>query len=380
MDSFPIPAGLLRVRAAFQEIGCDLRLVGGCVRDHLAGAAPKDIDLCVDATPEDQIVVYARNGFRYVPTGLRHGTITVVIDGAPYEITSLRTETEHDGRHATVAYTKDWIEDLSRRDLTINAMMLTFDGELIDPFHGWRDLRRRAVRFVGDPGQRMAEDYLRILRWFRFHGRLAPSPALHSKTAAAVRANARGLDGISRERVWSEMQRIIAGRFGPQMMKAILRLGLADYIDLPQGSVSDLAQAYDHTRDPVTLMAAYVRDVALMDLLTRKWKWSVAERDQAMFLCEFLYRDDITSEHIITVHDKSRHYACELAVLHNRPATAQRLRTWPIPVFPVRGQDLIDAGLTPGPQIGAALAALKRRWVLSNYGENRADLLASLAI
>jgi tRNA nucleotidyltransferase/poly(A) polymerase len=124
---------LVRLRDTFQKSGFDIRLVGGCVRDMLMGIEPKDIDLCTDATPEEQIALYRAAGVRFAETGLQHGTITVILPEGVYEITSLRTETDHDGRHATVSYTRDWNEDLGRRDLTINAMAMTFEGQLSGP-------------------------------------------------------------------------------------------------------------------------------------------------------------------------------------------------------------------------------------------------------
>ena len=181
---------LKTLRAAFQACGFDIRLVGGAVRDIVAGEDPKDLDFCTDANPTEQLEIYTANGYKYVETGLQHGTITVVIDHVGYEITSLRTETDHEGRHATVAYTRDWMDDLSRRDFTFNAMAMTFDGVLIDPFGGQEDLRNQIVRFVGNANDRVKEDYLRILRWFRFQARFSKQgkidPALVANTDAWV--------------------------------------------------------------------------------------------------------------------------------------------------------------------------------------------------
>ena len=171
MDISFITDDLKALRAQFVAAGFDLRLVGGVVRDTIASIPAKDIDLCTDATPEQQIEIYHRYGYRAIPTGLQHGTITVVLDSVPYEITSLRIDVKTDGRHAEVEFTNDWHADLARRDLTINAMAMTFDGEVIDPFGGQQDLQDRVVRFVGDAEQRIQEDYLRILRCIRFMGR-----------------------------------------------------------------------------------------------------------------------------------------------------------------------------------------------------------------
>ena len=157
---------LLRLEKMFADAGFELVFVGGCVRDALLGKEPKDVDLATSATPEEQISLYNQNGIRFIETGLQHGTVTAVLDGEPYEITTYRIDKETDGRHAKVDYTRDLVEDLSRRDLTFNAIAMRFDGTLVDPFDGMADLHNGRVRFVGNAQQRIEEDYLRILRFF----------------------------------------------------------------------------------------------------------------------------------------------------------------------------------------------------------------------
>lgn len=145
-----------------------MRLVGGVVRDLLLGNDPKDIDLATECTPQGMIQIFERAGLRYIPTGLQHGTVTVNINHINYEITTLRIDHVTDGRHALVQFTSDWMKDAERRDLTINAMSLSFDGTLFDYFNGRKDLEERKVRFVGNARERITEDYLRILRYFRY--------------------------------------------------------------------------------------------------------------------------------------------------------------------------------------------------------------------
>jgi tRNA nucleotidyltransferase/poly(A) polymerase len=162
---------LRQLRKLFQHYGFDLRIVGGAVRDIMCGQTPKDIDLCTNAYPDEAIKIYTDQEIRFEPTGIDHGTISVIMNGETYEITSLRYDTETDGRHAKVTFTRLWYEDLARRDLTINAMSMSFDGVLDDPYGGRDDLQNNVVQFVGDAGARIQEDYLRILRYFRFAGR-----------------------------------------------------------------------------------------------------------------------------------------------------------------------------------------------------------------
>ena len=152
----------------FSSEGYSIRLVGGVARDLLLGHQPKDIDLATDCTPENMVQIFEREGLHYIPTGLQHGTITVHINKVNYEITTLRIDHVTDGRHAIVQYTSEWSKDAERRDLTINAMSLSFDGTLYDYFNGMEDLKKKKVRFVGNARERIKEDYLRILRYFRY--------------------------------------------------------------------------------------------------------------------------------------------------------------------------------------------------------------------
>lgn len=378
------------LRAGFLTHGFDLRLVGGCVRDHLMGMSPKDVDLCTDATPAEQVLVYETLGLRHVPTGIDHGTITVVLSGVPYEITSLRTETEHDGRHATVAYTRDWVEDLSRRDLTINAMSLTFDGVLIDPFGGKADLDNKAVRFVGKAEERIREDYLRILRWFRFHGRIAGDAPMDRATEDAVEFHAEGLRQISRERVWMEMSKIVSGPAGDTMLKNMVALGIVEHIDLPPACWHvGVPIVRSLTRHPVTIMAALLGD-AVLDV-ARAWKWSSEETALARYLVANGDHRGLWSgpavhpctlaamQAEVTLKNVAKDKVVELARLKGLPEIADALLAWEPPVFPVGGQDLIDLGMTPGPEMGRALKTLKEAWAASGYALTREALLGRIA-
>ncbi|WP_408870062.1 CCA tRNA nucleotidyltransferase, partial [Elioraea sp.] len=185
------------------------RLVGGAVRDAIAGLPLADIDLATPDAPEAVMAALAAGGTKVVPTGLAHGTVTAVADGRPIEITTLRRDVATDGRHAVVAFTDDWHEDAARRDFTINAMSMTRAGVVEDWFGGRGDLAAGRVRFVGDPGRRIAEDYLRALRFFRFQARYGQGEA-DAAALAAIGDAVPGLARLSMERVWSELKRILA--------------------------------------------------------------------------------------------------------------------------------------------------------------------------
>ena len=367
----------LRVlRACFQKVGFDIRIVGGAVRDMLRGIPPKDIDLCTDATPDEQIEIYKANGFSYFETGLAHGTISVRAGVEIYEITSLRTESDHDGRHAVVHYTRDWLEDLGRRDLTVNAMAMTFDGDIIDPFHGQADLETKRVRFVGNPDDRMREDYLRILRWLRFAGRIA-NGHLDPATMAAASRNAKGLQGISRERIWMEFAKIISGNNGHNIVEAIYTMGLAPFMGLPNGNVQKLAQVWNMTKNPITLMVALLdEDVSSMPV---DWKWSTEERDLALFLMQKdMMKVDRQSFKAFVARDGfPKPWVMELALLNGNPSDASFIENWIVPVFPVKGQDLINSGMKAGPMMGQALKTMKDAWTASDFTMTKDQLLSA---
>jgi len=374
-----IPQDLWDLRTAFRAAGHDLKLVGGCVRDHMLGLTPKDVDLHTDATPEECVAIYEAAGVRHELTGLQHGTISVIFDHVAYEITSLRTDTETDGRHATVSYTRDWLVDLQRRDFTMNSMSMSFEGEVFDPFGGEADLRAGVVRFVGDAETRIQEDYLRILRWFRFRGRFGMR--MDAQAERAVVTHAAGLANISRERVWMEISKILSGEHAVQLMAEVNALHVDGHVNLhdPFHSLifaDEFAQAvHAHTRNPVTMLVALCEENA--DQVLRCWKASSAEIKLAEFLHSNMSEDPFR---LMAVQGVSRSWAVELCVLKmaTDPDCAFMkavLEEWEVPVFPVSGADLIAVGMKPGPQMGQMLMDLKHRWANLEYVSTKQDLL-----
>lgn len=226
---------LLKLASLFSSEGYGFRLVGGVVRDLLLGQAPKDVDIATECTPDNMIKLFEANGIRYIPTGLQHGTVTVHLDHTDYEITTLRVDRVTDGRHAIVDFTTDWKQDALRRDLTINAMSVSIDGTLHDYFDGQKHLAEKRVVFVGDARTRIKEDYLRILRYFRFYGRIVPEVGRHDAgTLEAIREEAGGLRGVSVERVWVEMGKILIGNHTPHLVSIMYELGVARNIGMEQ--------------------------------------------------------------------------------------------------------------------------------------------------
>ena len=222
---------LYTVTNAFQKGGYDIRLVGGVVRDLLLGVESKDIDMSTNATPGQMIEVFNSNGIKYIETGLEHGTLTANVNHKCFEVTTLRYDTDQDGRWAKVVFTNDWKLDAERRDLTINAMSMDMDFWLHDYFGGLGDLRSRRVRFVGDARLRIREDYLRILRYFRFYARIAAGPDNHDEdTLKVIEETTPGLQHIAVERIWMELSKILIGNFAPSILRHIYNLKVAKYI------------------------------------------------------------------------------------------------------------------------------------------------------
>ena len=222
---------LITVTTAFLQSGYDIRLVGGVVRDLLLNVPSKDIDLSTNATPEQMKDVFLKNGIKFIETGLEHGTLTAHVNNVDFEVTTLRYDTDQDGRWAKVVFTDDWKLDAERRDLTINAMSMDTECTLYDYFNGVDDLKCRRIRFVGDSRQRIKEDYLRILRYFRFYGRIARDEDKHDKQILeAIKETAQGLEKIAVERIWMELSKILVGNFAPSLIKHIYDLGVAEHI------------------------------------------------------------------------------------------------------------------------------------------------------
>ena len=364
------------LRAIFIAANFDIWFVGGCVRDFLRGVDAKDIDLCTDATPDQQIAIYEANGVHYIPTGLQHGTITVVLD-QPYEITTLRTETDHTGRHATVAFTRDLREDLSRRDLTINAMALSFNDELIDPFGGEADLKAGRVRFVGNAEERMREDYLRILRFFRFHARIAGDQPPDGDAVKAIRATRAGLSQISAERIWMEMAKIITGPSAAETLRQMMTLTLFEITGMPPGSLGRVQHAQNcGVTDPASVMGFYVLTPADIEEIATSWKWSTQERQRALFIANNHRETEIAGWQEMLVDGAPFEWVADLMSMQGvSPAV---LANWPIPKMPVGGGDLIKTGMKPGPQMGEEIKRLTRIWKDSNYAATKNELMGQV--
>lgn len=354
--------------------------VGGCVRNALLGRAVDDIDITTDARPERVMALAEAAGMRAVPTGLDHGTVTLVTDDGPLEITTLRRDVATDGRHAVVAFTDRLDEDAARRDFTMNALYADASGTLRDPTGaGLSDLAARRLRFIGDPEARIAEDYLRILRFFRFHALYAdPEGGLDADGLAACAAHADGLDRISRERIGAEMMKLLAA---PDPAPALAAMGASGVLArvLPGADPDVLArlvaleEASATGPDAVRRLAALAGPEAAGDLrLSRKVERAVAELrggiESGAGAGELGYR--LGPER---ARDALLLRAAATATPLD-PAALAEVLTGAKAVFPVKAADLMPR--FSGPELGRELTRLEARWIASGFALDKGSLLS----
>jgi poly(A) polymerase len=364
--------GMRRLLAA---LGADeglTRYVGGAVRDDLLGLPISDIDLATRIAPDDVIVRLEKARIKAVPTGIDHGTVTAVSDGQPVEITTLRRDVSTDGRRATVAFTDDWQEDAARRDFTINALSADpRTGELFDYFGGLADLEQRHIRFIGDPLQRIAEDHLRILRFFRFHARFGRGEP-DAAALAACTARANDLMALSRERIADELLKLLAlpdpaRTVGIMLGRAILRPVLPEIEPTSLSALEALIaaeQSADIEGDPVRRLAAVLpRDPAVAEAVAGRLRLSnKAKKRLACAAAEIG-----SSPPRALAYRVGTDCAVDRLLLAGQAAEAAAVRDWHSPRLPITGGALIKRGLPEGPVVARTLRAIDERWVEAGF-------------
>lgn len=368
----------------FADAGHEIRIVGGAVRDTLIGVVPKDIDFATTATPDTMMEICDFHNISYIPTGLQHGTITIVYGGETFEVTTLRVDTSTDGRHATVQFTDDWKVDAERRDFTINAMSLDMQGNVHDYFGGKKDLKNRRIRFVGDASKRINEDFLRILRFFRFQTRMNKT-WMDNDTKSAIRDNAAGLRLISGERVWMEMEKILSTRMASDVLKIMAKLKVLDKIGL-SNRLDHGVMSYVElmTNDPIINLAASIRSLGDADGIVKNvvdgWKVPAKERDLLKFLMGIQNTNlDLHTLQCMAANPKiGKDWAMAAAAVLLQKRQFFELKEWEVPVFPVQGRHLMNRGMKPGPEFGKVLSDLKNVWENSGFTMSSSDLLKTL--
>lgn len=377
------------------------RFVGGCVRNALLGQAIDDIDIATPLPPQRVVDALRAAGLKAVPTGIEHGTITAVADGHPFEITTLRRDVETDGRRAVVAFTTDWTKDAERRDFRLNAIYADADGAIFDPVGGVADAHAGRVVFIGNADDRIREDYLRILRFFRFSAWYSKTPLDEDGFAACAR-HAEGIAGLSVERIWKELKKLLAAR-DPRMALHGLEVGgllrkilpeapgaaLADRLIGAQLMLAPQAEAFSRA-DPMPRFMALVLEAEPGARAAARLKMSNEEKER---LAAGLSRDGAPMPPISERAARAALYRLGQETFLDRltltlanahaDSDLKRFRRfsnfaaeWTIPRLPVGGDDLLRAGLKPGPHVGAVLRAVEEWWVENDFPADRKVLLA----
>ncbi|MDG4907185.1 CCA tRNA nucleotidyltransferase [Mesorhizobium sp. WSM4898] len=399
---------LQKLLAALKEGGEEARVAGGAVRNALIGQPVADIDIATTTVPEDTIRRAQAAGFKTVPTGIEHGTVTAIAGGKAYEVTTLRADIETDGRRAKVIFGRDWRADAARRDFTINALYAEADGAIVDLVGGVADIEARRLRFIGDPEARIREDYLRILRFFRFfawYGDGRPD-------AEGLKACARLKDGLGRlsaERVWSELKKLLSA---PDPSRALLWMRQAGVLTavLPESEKWGIDAIHGLVRtekdlgwdaDPLLRLEAVVPpDAARMKTLAERLRFSTDEGERLRHWAQTVPPEPKTAE---TELSKRLYFGDRQGFVDRLRLALAAARTgaieddqammeaggfsrllgfalkWQKPSFPIKGADLTELGAAPGPKLGATLKNLEREWVDSAFAMDRGALLKRAA-
>ncbi|WP_033405423.1 CCA tRNA nucleotidyltransferase [Kiloniella laminariae] len=383
----------LRVMRALSAAGQDVRFVGGCVRDALAGREIKDIDIATPDLPEVVMELLKSSGIKAVPTGIDHGTITAVCNHKTYEITTLRLDLETDGRHAKVAYTDNWVEDAARRDLTINALSCSLTGRVFDPFGGVEDLKQQRVRFVGDAATRIEEDALRLLRFFRFQAWYG-GETIDSLGLAATRDKAHLLKGLSAERVRSELLRLLAAPNPVHAVQSMLENGIFRHFlpDVEDTLVFERFIKLEGRRDPLARLVALTAGSVEEELksLPERLRFSGAEQQHFLSLAlpEQKVNLELTQEEVRAVLYRlgaglvSDLLRLDMAVQsqnfepENARCIKEQIALWRPVFFPLQGRDLLAAGMAPGPRVGRVIKTTEDWWIEQDFKPTVSECVA----
>jgi poly(A) polymerase len=382
----PADAATRRLMEALARAGIGARFVGGCVRDAVLGR-PTDIDIAVDKPPTEVMHALEAAKIKTVPTGLKHGTVTAILGGRPFELTTLRRDLETDGRRATVAFTDDWLADAGRRDFTFNAMYADSDGTLYDPFDGRADLAAGRVRFIGDADTRIAEDRLRVLRFFRFHAWYG-QPPLDGAGFEACRRNAGAVRELSAERVRKELLRLLAAPAPADALAAMAEAGVLDHwlpeydgtarlraliaredsLDALRRLASVLPLGTDGTAIGKRLKLSTQEALRLEVMLSPEPAIDIAGGPAAWRAGIYRLGNGLYADRLLLAIDAPGDWRAALALA----------RAWTPPELPISGRDALALGLKPGPQVGKLIEAVESWWIEGDFIADRAACLAEL--
>jgi len=392
-----VAASTQSVFKALERGGFRARAVGGSVRNALLKLPVSDIDLATDAPPDDVLRLAAAAGFKIIPTGLAHGTVTVIAQSQPFEITTLRRDVATDGRHAEVAFTTDWVADARRRDFTINALYCDADGTIFDPLGGVQDLDPVRIRFIGDARRRIEEDYLRILRFFRFTAVYTAGGVVDADGLAACTALRDGLARISGERIQAELLKLLVAPHAGAVTAALVASGVLRALVDAEPHASDLArliaieERLGLTPDPVRRLAA-LAVVTSTDASALDRRLKLSAKDRGRLNCSAAHAGELSPQ-----LDERQLRVCayrwgmpsyEDAALHGWARSgagvddagwfgvASLASRFTPPEFPISGRDLVALGYPAGPGVGETLERLEAGWIAGGFQLDRNELIA----
>jgi poly(A) polymerase len=362
---------LFPIQKIYQSAGSSLRYVGGCVRDSLLGLRPHDYDLATPMPAPQGFTLLKHHGYTVIPTGMGHGTFTLVINKHPYEVTTLRRDVTTDGRRATISHTDKWEEDAARRDFTINALYMDFEGTLYDYVDGLKDLNSGIIRFIGNAEDRIQEDYLRILRFFRFHERFSKQP-ITPALKTTFKKFAPYLQTLSAERITQEFFLLLGSKAPYRELIIMDECQL-----LPQFLTSYTLENFHNLLEAELMVLAppsFLRRFAALNCDRHTLRLSNKEKNYLTVIGKLQQQ----------IRQESLHYLAykfgldnllDVCLLQNEIDQWHHLQSWVIPPFPLDGHDLTNRGISKGPILGKALRYAERLWCESAYTLTKKQLL-----
>ena len=387
-----------QIFSILEEIGAETRVVGGAVRNSILKLDVKEKDFATTAVPEEVITIFTAKGIKTIPTGISYGTVTIVIDSEEFEITTLREDIQTDGRHAVVKFGKDWSKDAQRRDFTMNALYLDRNGKLFDYVNGYQDCLVKKVRFIGSADQRIKEDYLRILRYFRFMATLGLGD-FDKTTMSAILRNRQGLNQLSPERISMELKRIFSAPSANKIFETLVETGIFQILTggvarlLHFQRLFELSIKFNLRINPAIMVYALAVFVTedinrlvekIFFLFSEKKRLlrihefvnihSLEKTDQSLTKLLYKYGRQITIEGVLIKFARGelpiKEFELELII--------QNLNKLEIPIFEITGDDLISLGFKPGIQMGELLRKCELEWINSGFKLSKNELLQQI--
>ncbi|MFV0431845.1 MAG: CCA tRNA nucleotidyltransferase [Alphaproteobacteria bacterium] len=373
---------LIKLFEIYQKAGFELRLVGGCVRDSLLNNKIHDWDLATNALPEESLNICKKAHMHTIPTGLKHGTITVVFEHIHFEITTLRIDEQTDGRHAHVVWTTDWQADAQRRDFTINSLYGDKHGDIYDYTDGLSDLKQHLIRFVGEPSQRVEEDYLRILRYFRFMARFGDFDKIHKPSLNACKQHKDGLRQVSAERIRDELFKIFTAPKRNQAIVMMQEYEIFATINLPLSNnkltwLDNIEKQLNFPPNPLRCLAYLFPKECDCRIIANQLKLSNKEKYHLVHLHQYLYDGkDASLPYLRRIcYDTNIDICKDIYILK---FNGDIISDWDIitpAVFPVTGKDLLALGIKADKQMGIILKKLEELYIASDFSLSKTQLL-----